>query len=485
MSALDLVLRNGTVVFPGRQPGRVDIGIADGRIAVLANRIETPAKRAIDATGKLIFPGIVDSHFHLGIFRPMPEDALNESLSAVAGGVTTTLVYYRAGRNNLFEDTAPSLPRPYAELLPEILGQVDGRFRCDYGFHLAPVTSAHVNEIPDLVGRLGVTTFKYYMHYRGVYPGEERRAGEKEFVFSDSGYDLGHLKAMMEAVAGVARTGVPARVSVHAEHPALIREHTRRVKADASLKDLRPLQLYSRSRPPAGERLGIAIVAELAASTGCPVNVLHVSSADALSAIREARERYPELDLMAESTVHHLSLSSDELTGTDAKVNPPIRTAMDRDRLWDAVARDEVQTAVSDHAAISHEAKGADIWSAWYGFGGTELLMPALFTKGHLQRGVPLGRIAEVLSRAPARYHGLSGRKGDVAIGHDADLAICDPSTPRTVDHRELHSAQDFSPFDGQVLRGWVTTTILRGDVVYDSGAAVGAPAGRYIARPV
>ncbi len=484
MSAFDLIVKHGTVVFPGREAQRADVGISDGRIAAIATTLDQAARRVVDASNRLVFPGVVDSHFHLGIFRPIEEDALNESLSAVAGGVTSVLVYYRAGRNNLFADTASALPRPYLELLPEILSQVEGRFRCDYGFHLAPVTIEHVAEIPALVREHGVTTFKYYMHYRGVYPGEQPRPGEKEFVWSDSGYDLGHLKAMMEAVAAVARDGVPARVSIHAEHPALIREHTRRVREDSSLSKLKPLQLYSRSRPPAGERLGIVIAAELAASVGAPLNILHVSSADALAAIRESRARYPSLDLLAESTVHHLSLSSDELPGTDGKVNPPIRTADDRDALWAAVSRNEVQTAVSDHAAIHHDAKGDDIWSAWYGFGGTEILLPALFTHGHLDRGIPLARIAEILSLAPAHYHGLSGRKGDIRIGVDADLAIVDPTTPRRVDHHDLHSAQDFSPFDGQVLRGWVTTTILRGDVVFENGQPVGDPVGHYVARP-
>jgi dihydroorotase-like cyclic amidohydrolase len=483
--SLDLAIRHGSVVFPGRGVRKADIGVAGGKIVAIADAIQSQASSTIDASGKLVFPGIIDSHFHLGIYRPLAEDAASETASAVAGGVTAVLVYHRAGRNNLLADTKAGLPPAYRELLPDILGQAAGNFWCDYGFNVAPVTTAHVREIEELVERHGVTTFKYYMHYRGVYTNEQPRAGEKEYVFSDSGYDLGHLKATMENITAVNRSGQRARLSIHAEHPALIREHTRRVRANSVAAETKPLQLYSRSRPPSSERLGILIAAELGAQTGCPLNVLHVSSADALAAIRQARRSYPDLDIVVEATAHHLSLSSDEMSGTEGKVNPPIRSAADRDELWRALNSNEIQTVVSDHAAISREAKGADVWDAWYGFGGTELLLPVLFTYGHVNRGVPLERIADVTSRMPAQYHGLAGRKGDILVGNDADLAICDPTATRVVDHRELHSAQDFSPFDGQELCGWVRTTILRGSIVYDSGKVLGRALGTYLARPL
>jgi dihydropyrimidinase/allantoinase len=139
---------------------------------------------------------------------------------------------------------------------------------------------------------------------------------------------------------------------------------------------------------------------------------------------------------------------------------------------------------VSDHAAIERRLKGDDIWNAWYGFGGTELLLPGLVTEGHVRRGVPLERIAELVTSAPAKAHGLGKSKGDIAIGYDADLAICDLNTFRKVDHRRLHSAQDFSPFDGVDLTGWVTATILHGKVAYEGGEFKSQPTGKYLERP-
>lgn len=489
-AAYDLAVVGGDVVFPDRGVRRLEIGIAGDRIAAIAERLGAPAARTIDAAGKLVFPGLVDSHVHLGIFRPLAEDAPAETESAVAGGVTTSLIFYRAGRNNLVEDETPELPAGYLALLPELLAESTGAFHCDYGYHIAPVTREHAAEVPALARTHGITGFKYYMHYTGVTPAQYRSGlhPEKEFLFSDVPYDLGYLRRMMERVAEANREAPagapPARACVHAESPDLIREGTEETLAalaSGSEPETTPLEAYSRSRPTGGERLGILAAAELAAQAGAPLTVLHASSADALDAVREARTRYPDLDIACEVTVHHLSLAAAETGGWEAKVNPPLRGATDRDALWAGVADGSVQTIASDHAAIARALKAGDVWRAWYGFGGNELLLPAAITEGHLRRGVPLSRIAEALALAPARLHGLDDRKGDIAVGLDADLAICDPQAERTVDHASLHSAQDFSPFDGRALRGWVTTTILRGEVVYEEGRAVGAPRGRHV----
>ncbi len=488
--AYDLAIVGGEVVFPGRGVRRVEIGISGERIAAIAERLSAPAARTIDAGGRIVFPGVVDSHVHLGIFRPLAEDAPSETESAVAGGVTTSLVFYRAGRHNLVADETPELPAGYLELVPALLEESRGAFRCDYGYHIAPVTREHAAEVPELARRHRITGFKYYMHYTGVTP-EQYESGlhpEKEFLFSDVPYDLGYLRRVMERVAEANRTAAtaepPARVCVHAESPALIREGTEQVLAGLAAgagEAPSPLEAYSQSRPTGGERLGILDAAELAAQAGAPLTVLHASSADALDAVREARARYPRLDLACEVTVHHLSLAAAELGGWEAKVNPPLRAPADRDALWEGVLDGSVQTIASDHAASASSLKAGDVWRAWYGFGGNELLLPVAITEGHLARGLPLERIAETLALAPARLHGLAGRKGDIAVGLDADLAICDPAAERTVDPAALHSAQDFSPFEGRTLRGWVSTTVLRGEICYDQGRVVGPPRGRHV----
>jgi dihydropyrimidinase/allantoinase len=480
---LDLVIKNGTVVFPNRGVRNADLGVRDGKIVSISEQTSEPARAELDATGKHVFPGVVDSHFHAGIYRPLQQDARSESASAVAGGVTSILIYYRAGRHNLLADTSAAIPAGYGELFPQLLEESSRNFHCDYGYHLAPVTTRHVAEIPELVERYGVRTFKFYMHYRGVDPRQMATPpGEKEILFSDTPYDLGFLQSIMRQVSEVNTEGRGVRVSVHAENPAIIRENMARVRRESGRLGLNPLEAYSRARPADGERLAILEASELARQTGAPLNVLHVSSATALDTIRQVRREQPGLDIIAEATVHHLTLTTDSLPGPEARVNPPIRSADDREALWVGIRDDSVATVVSDHAAAMSDCKQGDIWEAWYGFGGTELLLPAMITEGHLERGIPLERIAGLLSMNPARIHGVPN-KGDIALGYDADLAVCDVSQRRRVDHRELHSAQDFSPFDGLDLAGWVETTVLRGSIVYQRGQLAGEPIGAYLKR--
>ena len=481
----DTLIRGGDVVFPGKSVRRVDVGIDNGVVSAIGDNLGDAARTVVDARGKTVFPGVVDSHFHLGIFRPLSEDAVTESSSAVAGGVTSILIYHRGGRNNLLTDTAVALPAPYAELFPRVRAESEGNFHCDYGYNVAPVSNGHLEEIPGLVADQGVSTFKFYMHYRGIDPAAYAPGpGEKEYVFTDGGYDLGYLHQIMMKIADVRRTVPQIRLSIHAEDPGIIRENTQVTKSRLAEFDEGPLALYSRTRPPSGERLGILQSAELARQTECAINILHISSGLALETVKEVRRRVPSLDLLAEATVHHLLLTTDLCTTPEAKVNPPIRTDDDRDALWKGIVEGDIQTVVSDHAAIAKERKAGGIWDAWYGFGGTELLLPSLITEGHLKRGVPLERLAELLSLAPARYHGLAGEKGDIAVGLDADLALVDLERSEVVDHAKLHSAQDFSPFDGMRLSGWPETTILRGEVVYAKGLPGPVPRGRYLHRP-
>jgi dihydroorotase-like cyclic amidohydrolase len=479
----DLLLKNGKVVFPGRDVVRADIGVNDGKITQIGSHLdEQKADTTIDADGKFVFPGIIDSHFHVGIYRPLIEDAFSESSSAVSGGVTTILSYFRSGRNYLNSSD------PYSILFKKVLELSKNSFFTDYGYHLAPIMKVHVQEIPELISNFGVSTFKYYMFYRGlVLRGEFRKgAVEKEYLLSPDPYDLGHLLQIMTTISETnRRTGGGTRLSIHAEDAELIRIFKEGlINDDGGFVNLNPLETYSRSRPPESERLALIQAAELASNSGCPINILHVSSEVALITIGELRRRYPNLDMMTEVTVHHLMLNDHGPNPSVlGKVNPPIRSRKDSEALWSGILNKEIHTVASDHACLTREQKGTDIWSAEPGFGGTELLLPSLFTEGYLRRKIPIEQLACLVTSNPARYHGLADRKGDIAIGMDADFAICDANERRVVDHKNLHSYQDFSPFDGLELSGWVSTTILRGRVVFDGGKVLGSPEGEYLMR--
>jgi dihydropyrimidinase/allantoinase len=324
-----------------------------------------------------------------------------------------------------------------------------------------------------------VSSFKYYMFYKGL---DLSGVGDATAERMSDTYDLGHLYEIMEAVerVGPRPDGGRRSLSIHAEQPELIRLFMERVRADASLEGL---EAYSAGRPPLTERLAISEAGVLAAATRCPINLLHLSSAEAIDAAVELRHARPDLDVRLETTLHHLALSYETYNNQRGKVNPPIRSEADREALWRAVRAGEVDWVCSDHACCSEAKKEGDMWAAQPGFGGSALIYPFLLTEGP-RRGLGLERIADLVAHHPARAYGLTPRKGEIAVGADADLAIVDLDTVRTVTPEILLSAQEFTPFAGMELTGWPQMTMLRGRVAYRDGEALGPAAGRYLNDP-
>ncbi|GAA2211653.1 amidohydrolase family protein [Nonomuraea monospora] len=465
----DLLVKGGTLVLPYHGEVRADLAVRDGRIAALGDGLDGGAE-VLDATGKIVLPGAVDAHFHLGIYRDLGVDAFEETRSSLVGGATTVLSYFRTGQHYLGKTG------PYEVILPEVLAAVAGRAWTDYGFHLAPMTSAQIDEIPALVAEHGVTSFKYYMFYKGFDLAANSRDA-RAFTMSDE-YDLGHLYLIMEKLAATqaAHPGRRLSLSLHCEQSELMRVFIDRVRAGGGPQNLRA---YAQARPPLTEQLAIAEAAVLAGHTGVEVNLLHLSSAEAL----EAAARTPA---RRETTLHHLCLDHDDLDargGLGGKVNPPIRTREHNEALWAGVADGRIDWVASDHACCLEEHKGDDLWPARPGFGGTALLYPVLFSEGHLRRGLPLTRIAEVAAAGPARAFNLWGRKGGLGVGFDADLTVLDPELSRTVSTDLLLSGQDHCPFEGVRVTGWPVTTVVGGRVAFHEGKTAGEPSGSYLHR--
>ncbi|HKF76943.1 MAG TPA: dihydroorotase family protein [Candidatus Dormibacteraeota bacterium] len=480
MSRYDTVVSGGRVVLPGlAEPAEVAIGIRGGRVAAIAEDIpSSEAEEVVDAGGLHVLPGAVDSHFHIGIYRPIEEDAASETESSLVGGATSVISYFRTGSHYL------NRVGPYREILPEVLGRTRGRAHTDYGFHIAPMTTAQLDEIDWMAGEAGVPSFKYYMFYKGLNLAASS-TDAAAYTMSDS-YDLGHLLAMMERIAEAdARYGDRGRVSLslHCESSELIKLFIERVR-DLGLP---PLETYSRARPPLSERLSIHEAGVLASEARVRVNLLHLSSADAVRALREVRSLYPELDIRAETTLHHLCLTYDGLEGRGlgGKVNPPIRARDDVDALWQAVRDGTLQWVASDHACCLEELKRDELWPAQPGFGGTALLYPVLLSEGYHRRGLSLQRIAHLASANPAQAYALYPVKGVIAVGSDADLALVDLEREQVVSPGLLHSAQDHTPFEGVRLRGWPRLTMLRGRVVFRDGEVVAPASGEFLARPL
>src|SRR2546426_480848 len=289
--ALDLVIKNVRVVrATAAGVVQADLGVRDGQIARVEPGIPPSAARQVyDGHGRLAFPGVVDAHTHVGIYGPLADDAVTESRAAVSGGVTTMLTYFRTGQYYLNRGGR------YADVFPEVLKLSEGRYHCDYGYHLAPIAAGHLDEMEALAVTHGVPSFKIFMFYGGY--GLHGKAGEEEqrrflIIGAEGHHDPAHLAFRMRAAALI-RPPHPAlaghvSVSLHCEMADILNAYTRLVQKDASLTGL---AAYSAARPPHAEGLAVAVAAYLAHETACVnVNLLHLSSRKALeSALTMAR----------------------------------------------------------------------------------------------------------------------------------------------------------------------------------------------------
>ncbi len=474
----DLLIKGGTAVLPFHDTVQCDIGVRDGKIVAIAYELaKTDADEVLDVRGHHVFPGAVDSHFHIGIYRPHSDDAASESRSALVGGVSTIISYFRTGHHYLNKSG------PYREIFPEMLELSYSHFFTDYAYHIAVMTTAQLDEVEWLVEQAGVGSFKFYMFYKALTLAADSTRGS-EYTMADN-YDLGHLYELMMRVSRVAtkhRDRARISLSLHCENPELIRVFIDRVKREG----LSGLHAYSEARPPLTERLSIHEAAILADATGCPINLLHLSSRDALQAGIDVRRQYPAHDIKLETTLHHLALTYDTAGGIKGKVNPPIRTAADAAFLWEGVKKGTVDTVVSDHACCGEVHKREDdLWGSLPGFGGSSLLYPILISEGCHKRGISPARVAELVSANPARNFGLFPRKGAISVGADADFAIIDMEKEQPITVDLCLSAQDHTPFDGLVTKGWPVQTIVRGQIVFDHGQVKTPPLGEYIKRPV
>jgi len=478
----DLLIRNVRVVRPSSVED-ADIAIAGERFAKVGRNLGE-AKHVYDGKGWLAFPGVVDAHMHTGIYSPLEEDAVSESRAAAQGGVTSSLNYFRTGQYYL------NRGGPYRDLFPEVLKTSAGRFHVDYGYHLAPMDSGHIREIPELVEKHGVSSFKIFMFY-GSHGLHGRSDSQRDFLMiaPHERYDVAHFEFVMRGVQA-ARERLPAKaaqisLSLHCETAEIMTAYTRIVESEGRLDGL---AAYHASRPPHSEGLAVFIASYLANEAALPnINLLHLSSRKALQAALQMAQVFPHIDFRREVTIGHLVLDVNSSAGVLAKVNPPIRPREDVEFLWEKLLEGKVDWVVSDHACCRHETKAAkhalgNIWLAKSGFGGTEYLLAALVSEGS-KRGLSLNRVAALTSANPAKRFGLNA-KGDIAAGLDADLALVDPRETWTVRAQDSESTQGYTPFEGIELGAKVKATFLRGSLIHENGKVLGQPRGRYLHRP-
>ncbi|MBL8288323.1 MAG: dihydroorotase family protein [Rubrivivax sp.] len=490
----DTLIRNVRVVRPhGNVVHEADIAIAGDKIALVAPGIDAARAKAVhEGRGQLAFPGVVDAHMHCGIYSPLEEDAVSESRAAAVGGVTSSLNYFRTGQYYLNKGG------PYRRFFPEVLALARGRFHVDYGFHLAPMDRTHIEELPMLVDKHGVASFKIFRFYgsHGLH-GASNTQRDFLMIGEDERYDVAHFEFIMRGLQA-AREAMPAgkarqvSLSLHCETAEIMTAYTKLVEKDKSRHALKGLAAYHASRPPHSEGLAVFTAAYLANEAALPnINLLHLSSRKAVQAAMTMSDVFPHIDFKREVTIGHLVLDITSPAAELAKVNPPIRPREDVEFLWEALLAGELDWVVSDHACCRHELKvpkpaaryfGNQIWLAKSGFGGTEYLLPALVTEG-TRRGMGYNHMARVTSWNPAQRYGLNA-KGDIAPGFDADLALVDPAASWTIRAADSPSTQGYTPFEGLEMSARVDSTWLRGQKIQEGGRVLGKPRGRYLHRP-
>lgn len=481
----DLIVKNVRVVRPHQTSvEHLDIGIRDEKFSMLAPDIPAEqGKQVFDGKGMLAFPGLVDAHMHVGIYNPLAQDAVTESKAAAMGGVTTALTYFRTGK--LYLNRGGS----YRDFYPEVLALSQGNYWVDYGYHIAPISGSHIDEMDMLLNEFGVSSFKIFMFYGGYgLHGKSSKQHDFLMIGEDEKYDMSHFEFVMRGAQRLMERYPEKKdvisVSLHCEIADILNAYTRIVEQEGKLTGL---HAYSAARPPHSEGLAIFIAGYLAYETDClNINLLHLSSRKALDAALKMQKVFPHIQFRREVTVGHLLLDVDNTT-IAAKVNPPIRPREDVEALWQHVLNREVDWIVSDHACCSAEDKvdhqhPDNVWLAKSGFGGTEYLLSGVFSEGS-KRGMTPSHMAELLCWNPAQRYGLSS-KGNIAPGYDADLVLLDPHSTFVVRAADSESGQGYTPFEGQELTGQVKSTFVRGQLVYHQGNIVSPPIGRYLHRP-
>jgi dihydroorotase len=432
----DLVVRGGTVAGPDGI-GEADVGVRGGRIAAIGSLSGASAAEIFDARGLHVLPGVIDTQVH---FREPgnehKEDLESGSRAAVLGGVTA-----------VFEMPNTHPPTTTRFALEDKLARAKGRMHCDYAFYVG-ATPQNIGALGELEGAAGV-------------------AGVKAFLGSSTGT---LLLDRDEDILNALKAG-RRRMAVHSEDEARLRE--RHHLAEKGIPSTHPVWRDAETARRSTER-----VLRLAREAGRRLHVLHVTTADELPLLAEARDI-----ATVETTPQHLTLSAPEAyerLGTYAQMNPPIRDENHREGLWNAVREGLVDVIGSDHAPHTREEKERAYPQSPAGMPGVQTLVTILLD--HVNAGqLSLERFVDLTSAGALRLFGVAG-KGRIARGYDADFTIVDLKARRTIENSWIASKCGWTPFDGMTTTGWPIATIIRGLIVVRDGAlvmpAAGAPIG-------
>lgn len=427
----DLVFRDGRIVtHAGEFHGGV--AVADGKIVALGESSSLPsAARVIELDGRVLMPGVVDPHCHLGVNYDYDEDMRTETAVAAAGGVTTILLFIRNPSGS------------YVPFYWDRRERGEANAAIDFGFHFGIQREDHIPDIARVAAETGVQSFKCHMGYEPGNP--------IGIVSSTDAWVFGAMREAVKLPHGV--------VSVHCENTELAALG----KKDLMATGRQDLPAYTESRPAFVEEEAITRVIRLAEITGCPLYIVHTSVGAGPSLAAAARAR--GVDVTMETCPHYLLRTAyDPDLGPTAKISPPLRDRDAVEGLWDGVLAGSIDTLGTDH--VPFRKTGGDLWSEKPGVVSFGVELPLMLHFGVRERGLPLSSLVRLNSYNPAKRFGLLPRKGLLAVGADADLVVVDLDLEQVVSH----TGKGTSLYDGWKLRGWPVLTTSRGRIIAENG---------------
>jgi dihydropyrimidinase len=461
MEKLDTVIHGGIVVTAaGRES--CDVGIRAGRIAALGDNLG-PAAETIDAAGRLVLPGGIDSHVHLaqpsGEGIVMADDFESGTRAAAFGGNTLVMPF-------CIQEKGKSL----REALTEYHAKADGKCYVDTSFHPVisdPTPAVLGQELPAVVAD-GYTSFKIFMTYEALKLAD---------------YEI------LEVLAVARETG--ALVMVHAENDDAIRFLAERLERAGRTAPFN----HTLSRPIPVEREATHRAISLAELLDVPIMIVHVSNGEAMEEIARAQAR--GLKIYGETCPQYLVLKASDIRDLDMEAaklvcSPPPRDAASQAACWDGLQRGVFSLFSSDHCPFRYDDEQGKLTprgreSFRYvpnGIPGVETRLPILFSEGVNKGRITLEQFVALTSTNHARMYGLHPQKGEIAVSADADIAIWDPDRKVRISREILHDACDYTPYEGMEVTGWPVLTMVRGRVVVRDGKLVGdRNSGRHIAR--
>jgi len=452
-----LLIRNG-IVITATDLYEGDVFVDGEKIVAIGSSLQMKADRVIDAQRKYVVPGGIDVHTHLDMpfGGTTSADDFESGTIAAAHGGTTSIVDFA------IQYKGQTLHHAWETWMKK----AERKAAIDYGFHMIITDlSDHVEEEMDALVRQGVTSFKLFMAYPGV------------FMLDDA--------SIFKALLRTGKNG--GTICMHAENGGVIDVLVKRALAEGKTAP----KYHALTRPARAEGEATHRAIALAEIADVPIYIVHLSAAEALDMVTEARDR--GVPAFAETCPQYLFLSYDNyeeagFNGAKYVMSPPLRPKETQERLWRGLAFNDLQAISTDHCPFcmkEQKTLGRDDFSKIpNGAPGIETRMSLVYDGGVRSGRISLNRFVELTSTSPAKIFGLFPRKGTIAPGSDADIVIFDPEKKVRLSQKTLHMKVDYNPYEGREVVGVTDTVISRGRVIIDAGKFVGrAGSGAFIKR--